>query len=361
MFHLKDIYRVKGRKMILLNGSYNLRTDQLDGHWEEVASPRIAIYVTSLEFEQTLGTPSDEQYYTVTGYNMEGDLVISAPENFEISLMESSADTWGDTITLSPDSDLGIPTTKIYVRLNASAEGTYTGQIITHASDNMEGQVVELSGEAVLPPYTEINYGLLYNWYAATGGTFIEGWRVPSQSDMTSIKNTIGTGRQAYLDMRETGTTHWSFDDGVNNSSGFNAKGSGGRSEGGGFFSLLDYWAIWCNNSLSSTYGGDAIMYRDEPGYDYYLSIYNASKKTGLSIRLIKDYTVGDTIPDSVTDYDGNVYKVVLVGGKLSIAQNLISTHYYDGTPIPEVTDSTAWAALTTGALCAYNNDWDNV
>jgi predicted transcriptional regulator len=30
-------------------------------------------------------------------------------------------------------------------------------------------------------------------------------------------------------------------------------------------------------------------------------------------------------------------------------------------TAIPEVTDNTAWAALTTGALCAYNNNWDNV
>lgn len=28
---------------------------------------------------------------------------------------------------------------------------------------------------------------------------------------------------------------------------------------------------------------------------------------------------------------------------------------------IPEVTNDAAWAALTTGALCAYDNDWDNV
>ena len=28
---------------------------------------------------------------------------------------------------------------------------------------------------------------------------------------------------------------------------------------------------------------------------------------------------------------------------------------------ITEVADSTAWAGLTTGALCAYNNDWNNV
>ena len=32
-------------------------------------------------------------------------------------------------------------------------------------------------------------------------------------------------------------------------------------------------------------------------------------------------------------------------------------TTYRDGTPIPQVTDPTQWANLTTGAWCYYNND----
>ena len=36
-------------------------------------------------------------------------------------------------------------------------------------------------------------------------------------------------------------------------------------------------------------------------------------------------------------------------------------SHHRDGTDIPEVTDNAVWAALTTGAMCAYNNDWNNV
>ena len=36
---------------------------------------------------------------------------------------------------------------------------------------------------------------------------------------------------------------------------------------------------------------------------------------------------------------------------------NLDVTTYRDGTPIPQVTDPTAWAALTTGAWCYYDND----
>ena len=40
--------------------------------------------------------------------------------------------------------------------------------------------------------------------------------------------------------------------------------------------------------------------------------------------------------------------------------KNLAVTAYSDGTPIPQVTDPTAWANLTTGAWCYYNNDAAN-
>ena len=39
---------------------------------------------------------------------------------------------------------------------------------------------------------------------------------------------------------------------------------------------------------------------------------------------------------------------------------NLDVTTYSDGTPIPQVTDPTAWGNLTTGAWCYYNNDAAN-
>ena len=41
-------------------------------------------------------------------------------------------------------------------------------------------------------------------------------------------------------------------------------------------------------------------------------------------------------------------------------AKNLDITAYSDGTPIPQVTDPTEWANLTTGAWCYYNNDQAN-
>ena len=47
----------------------------------------------------------------------------------------------------------------------------------------------------------------------------------------------------------------------------------------------------------------------------------------------------------------------VTIGTQVWSSTNLDVTTYRDGTPIPQVTDPTAWAGLTTGAWCYYNND----
>lgn len=47
----------------------------------------------------------------------------------------------------------------------------------------------------------------------------------------------------------------------------------------------------------------------------------------------------------------------VVIGPQTWMLNNLDVTTYRDGTPIPEVTDNAAWAALTTGAWCYYNNN----
>ena len=47
----------------------------------------------------------------------------------------------------------------------------------------------------------------------------------------------------------------------------------------------------------------------------------------------------------------------VLIGSQIWTVKNLDVTTYRNGDVIPQVTDPTAWAALTTGAWCYYNND----
>jgi uncharacterized protein (TIGR02145 family) len=47
----------------------------------------------------------------------------------------------------------------------------------------------------------------------------------------------------------------------------------------------------------------------------------------------------------------------VAIGTQIWSTTNLDVTTYRDGTPIPQVTDPTAWSNLTTGAWCYYNNN----
>jgi uncharacterized protein (TIGR02145 family) len=58
-----------------------------------------------------------------------------------------------------------------------------------------------------------------------------------------------------------------------------------------------------------------------------------------------------------VSDIDGNFFNTKKIGDRVWMAENLKTTHYRDGSPIPMVSDATAWAALTSGARSIYNND----
>jgi uncharacterized protein (TIGR02145 family) len=57
---------------------------------------------------------------------------------------------------------------------------------------------------------------------------------------------------------------------------------------------------------------------------------------------------------------DGNSVSYITIGSQVWSTKNLDVSTYSDGTPIPQVTDPTAWANLTTGAWCYYDNDQSN-
>jgi uncharacterized protein (TIGR02145 family) len=61
----------------------------------------------------------------------------------------------------------------------------------------------------------------------------------------------------------------------------------------------------------------------------------------------------------TVTDIDGNLYNVISIGTQCWMQSNLATTHYNDNNDIPNITDGLAWVALTTGAYCWYNNDYN--
>ena len=54
---------------------------------------------------------------------------------------------------------------------------------------------------------------------------------------------------------------------------------------------------------------------------------------------------------------DGKSYNTVKIDTLCWMAENLTTSTYRNGDPIPNVTDNLAWRNLTTGAYCWYNND----
>jgi len=62
----------------------------------------------------------------------------------------------------------------------------------------------------------------------------------------------------------------------------------------------------------------------------------------------------------TVTDIEGNVYPTIVIGQQEWMVENLKTTTYNDGTPIPNVTDDNTWINLTSGAYCWYDNDIAN-
>jgi len=60
---------------------------------------------------------------------------------------------------------------------------------------------------------------------------------------------------------------------------------------------------------------------------------------------------------DVVSDRDGNEYPTIIIGDLEWMSENLRTTHYANGDSIPNIMESSEWAALSTGAWAHYNND----
>lgn len=90
-----------------------------------------------------------------------------------------------------------------------------------------------------------------------------------------------------------------------------------------------------------------------EPNTRYYARAYATNKK-GTAYGEVVSFT---TEYETITDEQGNTYKIVAIGSQTWMAENLKTTKFNDNTDIPLVTDDTIWSNITTPAYCWYNND----
>jgi uncharacterized protein (TIGR02145 family) len=63
---------------------------------------------------------------------------------------------------------------------------------------------------------------------------------------------------------------------------------------------------------------------------------------------------------ETVKDADGNLYHTVKIGKQIWTVEDLKTTRFNDGTPIPNVTEAEEWKSLTTPGYCYYENNPEN-
>ncbi len=66
------------------------------------------------------------------------------------------------------------------------------------------------------------------------------------------------------------------------------------------------------------------------------------------------------TPAETVTDIDGNTYGTVRIGDQVWTTENLRTTRFNDGTPIPQITGNQDWKAATGPAFCYFDNQPEN-
>jgi len=132
-----------------------------------------------------------------------------------------------------------------------------------------------------------VSYGALYNWYSVSSGKLCPaGWHVPSDEEWNVMVDYLGGKDVAGGKLKEKGLSHWfSPNAGATNESGFTALPGGYRYSIGSFNGIgrFGYW--WTSTSLFETEAVYRSMSNNYPNIDR----SSSSKKTGMSVRCVKD------------------------------------------------------------------------
>ena len=90
-------------------------------------------------------------------------------------------------------------------------------------------------------------------------------------------------------------------------------------------------------------------------GYRGYRAKIDNLDTSGIVVTLLLQDT--SQYAGTVTDIDDNVYQTIKIGNQVWTVENLRTTRYNDGTPIPHVTGNSEWENLNTPGYSYYDND----
>lgn len=217
-----------------------------------------------------------------------------------------------------------------------------------------------------------VDYGLLYNWYAATDVrniTSSDDWGVPTITQWDTLRLYLDPAGYTHTNisggfLKDTGLVYWNTPNtDASNSVSFNGRGAGYRVDvSGAFESLKSNCWMFASTTPGGNYANSALLYNNSASL---VTNQLPDKKYGATVRLMRSSTTlshGET--GTYVGNDGKVYRTICIGTQEWLADNLVETKFRTGDIIPwhgEDNDSVftnlEWAALTTAGVCAYNND----
>ena len=115
------------------------------------ADPQITVtaFLDDLNYVISVGGPSSEETFTVSGLFLDADVSVTAPSNFEVSLV--SGQDFSGSVTIPTTQDGTLISTTVYVRLAANlTAGNYTGNINV-STTGVADETIAVEGNAYGP------------------------------------------------------------------------------------------------------------------------------------------------------------------------------------------------------------------
>ena len=222
--------------------------------------------------------------------------------------------------------------------------------------ENVEtlSEVAAGNGETSVPA---IQFGAMLDYYAIEDARNIssnDDWYAPGLTEWTALIAALGGDTVAGGHLKEVNSLYWTITSaGADNSSKFNARGSGRNSYNGLHASLRQANWIYTSEYYTSTYGYKYIIDQSTDS----ISKSTTSKRTGVSLHLVK---AAPGVPDGTfTTYTGNngvIYRAVAIGGYYWTADSSKETKWRNGDSIPQMANNTEWYNANTNPKWSYPN-----
>lgn len=204
-------------------------------------------------------------------------------------------------------------------------------------------------------------YGKLYSGFSIRSSSFApSGWRIPTLADWQELIVNCGGNAVAGGVLKEIGFVHWDAPNtGATDKYTFSAVAGGRRNDVGVYNYLKERAIFWVDGTDPDL---KAQLYMMMSNISAAISQSSYPFTYYASVRLLRN--IPSPIPP-VIDADGNIYTYVTVGTQQWLVENLRTTKYADGTPIPNLTLNADWIAEDgtgghDGAYCYYDNDIAN-